>query len=106
MLEPVELSATLPLVGHDRLEVAVGHVALAVGQLLEAHERAAQVLLVEPVAELVEPLAQRMATAELAEHEAGAGTDLMRLDDLEGAPVLEHAVLVDAGLVREGVGAD
>ena len=34
------------------------------------------------------------------------GTDLARFHDLEGAPVLEHAVLVDAGVVRERVGAD
>ena len=106
VLEVVLLVAGAALVGDDRLEVAVGDVALAVGELLEAHEGALQLLLVERVAELLEAVAQRVAAGELAEHQRAAGAHLGGLHDLEGAAVLEHAVLVDAGVVREGVGAD
>ena len=92
-------------VGDDRLEVAVGDLTLAVGQLLEAHEGPLEVLVIEAVAEGREPLAEGMAAAQLAEHQAGAGSDLVRLHDLEGPAVLEHAVLMDAGLMSKGVAA-
>ena len=95
----------LALVGHDRLEVAVGDLALAVGQLLEAHEGPLEVLVVEAVAEGRETLTESVAPAQLAEHQAGAGPDLLRLHDLEGPAVLEHAVLVDAGLMGKGIAA-
>ena len=42
-----------------------------------------------------------------AEHELlGRLADVLRPHDLVGARVLQHAVLVDAGLVRERVAAD
>ena len=43
----------------------------------------------------------------LAEHDAvGRQADVLRLHDLVGLAVLQHAMLVDARFVREGVGAD
>ena len=48
-----------------------------------------------------------VAPGELAEHQpVGAPAHVLGAHDLVGLAVLEHAVLVDAGLVREGVGAD
>ena len=48
-----------------------------------------------------------VAAAVLAQHQLALGqADGLRLHDLVGQRVLHHAVLVDAGLVREGVGAD
>src|SRR4051794_41191332 len=45
-----------------------------------------------------------MPAAVLAEHQAALGhAHALRLDDLVGGPLLEEAVLMDAGLVREGV---
>src|ERR1019366_9835292 len=97
VLEMERFCRRLALVGDDRLEVAVGDLALAVGQLLEADERPLEVLVVQAVAEGREALTESMAPAQLAEHQAGAGSDLVRLHDLEGPAVLEHAVLMDPG---------
>ncbi len=48
-----------------------------------------------------------MAAGVLAQHQlALAQADGARVHDLVGALVLEHAILMDAGLVGEGVGAD
>ena len=58
-------------------------------------------------AEFLDALAQRGAAAVLAEHEVGARhADVVRAHDLVGRVMLQHAVLVDAGLVRERVFAD
>ena len=49
----------------------------------------------------------RVAARVLAEHERRAGhAHVLGPHDLVGAAVLQHPVLVDAGLVREGVAAD
>ena len=88
MLEAEGLLTTLALVGDDRLEIAVGDVALAVREFLETHEGAPQLLAVEPVAELFEAVAERMPPAQLAKHERRPGTDLSGLHDLEGPAVL------------------
>ena len=48
-----------------------------------------------------------MAAAVLSQHEIGADkADVLGTHDLVGGPLLEHAVLVDARLVCEGVLAD
>ena len=50
---------------------------------------------------------ERAAAAVFAEHEVlAANADRGRRHDLVGERVGEHAVLVNAALVREGVGAD
>ena len=50
---------------------------------------------------------ERAAAAVLAEHDVVRGdADGRRRHDLVGQRIGHHAVLVDAGLVREGVGAD
>ena len=50
---------------------------------------------------------ERVAPAMLAEDDAvGGKPDIFGFHDLVGLPVLQHAVLVDAGFVGEGVGAD
>ncbi len=73
VLEPERLLAALALVGDDRLEIAVGDVTLAVGELLEPDEGALQLLAVEAVAQLLETVAQRMTSAQLAQHQRGPG---------------------------------
>ena len=76
-------------------------------RLLEALERARQLRVVEVVAEQLKAVAQRGAPGVFAQHDAvGGQADLLRLHDLVGAPILQHAVLVDAGLVRERVAPD
>src|SRR6266536_3710872 len=49
---------------------------------------------------------ERMTTRVLAERQRHGHADVARVDDLVGARVLQHAVLMDARLVREGVRAD
>ena len=57
--------------------------------------------------QLVQPCPQPCPAAELAQHQGAAGpSDGLRVHDLEGRPFLQHAVLVDAGRVSEGVRAD
>ena len=46
-----------------------------------------------------------MAPGMLAERQRHRQAELVRVDDLVGRDVLEQPVLVDAGLVREGIGA-
>jgi hypothetical protein len=92
-------------VGHDRLQVGVGHPRLAVGDLLEADEGPVQGVAGQVEAELGQGVGDRVAAGVLAEDDLGAGVaDLDRVHDLVGVPVGQHAVLVDAGLVGEGVG--
>ncbi len=102
------------VVGGDRAfhregeDVLVEDVALAVGELLEAGERGVDVGLgLELDAELLQPLLEGVAPRELAEDDlVGRPADVLGAHDLVGVARLQHAVLVDAGGVREGVGAD
>src|SRR5690242_19231273 len=68
----------------------------------DVHLRSGQV-----EAEVLAAIGQGVAAAVLAEHEAALRhAHRLRLDDLVGRALLEEAVLVDAGLVSEGVLAD
>ena len=98
----------MPSSDDQRVQVLVEDLALLVGELLEARERGIERVLVGQVdAELGEPRLERVAPGELAEHQlVGAPADVLGAHDLVGLAVLEHAVLVDARLVRERVGAD
>ena len=59
------------------------------------------------VAQRVQLVAERRAAGVLAQHQAGLlPADALRRHDLIGRGVLQHAVLVDARLVREGVAPD
>ena len=82
--------------------------ALLVGKVLEALERlVVGVLAFELDAELFQALLEGVAPRELAEHDlVRAPPHVLGAHDLVGVAGLEHAVLVDAGSVREGVLAD
>ena len=88
-------------------QVLVEDLALGVGQLLEAGEDLVEAVGADGGAELLEALGQRVPPRVLAEHEAGLG-EPHRLGGhyLVGVGALEHPVLVDAGLVGEGVAPD
>ena len=69
--------------------------------------RAPALLLLDLVAQILQPLAEARAPGVLAHHQpVGGPADRFGGHDLVGRALLDHAVLVDAGLVREGVGAD
>ena len=59
------------------------------------------------IAQVRDALPQGVPAAVLAQHQVGLRqADVLGVHDLVGAALLEHAVLVDAGLVGEGVPAD
>ena len=99
--------ADAELLGDDRLEVGLGDLDLAVGQLLEPGERLVQRVALHVQAHLLQRVGERVAARVLAQHDLRRFLpDGRRVDDLVGLAVLEHAVLVDARLVRERVAAD
>ena len=77
-----------------------------IGKCLEPHERLAQELLVELQPRIGAGAGKSVAAGVLAERQCHRQAELLRLDDLVGRRVLQQAVLMDAGFVREGVRAD
>ena len=94
----------LELVGDQRFEIGGGHMLLAIGQLQEAQVRCLQLLVVQLDSELLQGVLESGPARMLADDQLGAlPADILRIHDLVGRAVLEHAVLMDAGLVRERV---
>ena len=88
-------------------EVLVVDGFLAVGELGEAGVDLVELGPGERVAEFGEAMLEGAAAGVFAENDVvGGDADGLGRHDLVGERVGEHAVLVDAGLVREGVGAD
>src|SRR5207244_9611506 len=88
----------------DQHQVFVGDLFLVVGQALEAGERVVQLVLRQQQAEFFEAPPQRVPARVLAQHKPRPfGADGRRGHDLVRARVLEHAILMDAALVSEGV---
>ena len=78
-----------------------------VGEVLEPAERLVERVLTEIVAQRPQLFAERVAAGVLAHHQVRAALpDILGPHDLVGLGVLQHAVLMDAGLVGEGVLAD
>ena len=99
-----------PLLGrHDALvdqghDVLVEDLLLLVGQGLEADEGIVERIVADVVAQLLQLLLEGMPAGMLAHDEVGAEeADILGPHDLVGLGVLEHAVLVDAALMGEGV---
>ena len=91
----------------QRLDVLVVDVLLAVGQRLEAHEGVFELIAGELVAQLLELVHEGVPPGMLAHDQRGLlHADVLGHHDLVGLRVLEHAVLVDAALMGEGVTAD
>ena len=81
---------------------------LFVGQVLEAGKGGVQFRLARKGdAQRLQPGLEGVAPRMFAEHHAvRAPTHILGAHDLIGLAALEHAVLMDPGFVREGVGAD
>ena len=98
------LDARAELFGHDRLEVGVGDLDLAVGQLLEPREGGVEGVALHRQAHLGQRVGEGVAAGVLAEDDLAAGlADAPCVDDLVGRALGQHAVLVDARLVGERV---
>ncbi len=95
------------LVVDESDDVFIENMLLLVGQILEALEGVVERVLLEDVAQRFQLVAECVAARQLAQHERGRGyAHILGLHDLVGLAVLQHAILVDARLVREGVLAD
>ena len=95
------------LLVHQRLDILVVDLLLLVGQRLEAHEGVLELVVGQLIAELLQLVHEGMAAGMLAHDQRGLfHADAFRRHDLVGLRVLEHAVLMDAALMREGVTAD
>ena len=89
------------------MQVGVGDLLLGVGQLDRLAIDRVERLALEVVAELLELALEAAPAGQLADRQLAAGQpDRLRRHDLVGQRVLDHAVLVDARLVGEGVAAD
>ena len=78
-----------------------------VGKLEELGVGCVQLFLREVVAEQFEPVYERRAAAAGRQgDDLLVEADVLRVDDLVGLAVFQHAVLVDARRVGEGVAAD
>ncbi len=92
---------------HQGFQIGVVDFLFLVCQRLERSEHLVGLGVVERIAHARQPVFQGVAAAVLAEHQFRLGdADILGMHDLVGLAMLEHAVLVDAGLVREGVVAD
>src|SRR5215218_1816483 len=107
--DPERFEDELALEGSDLvrgygLEVSGGHGLLVVRYLLEAREGPSEDIALDVVAELFEGVLEGVAARVLAEEDVRPFQAYVLFGhDLEGPPVLEHAVLVDARLVQKGV---
>ncbi len=103
----VDLGHRRQLLLDDGGQVLVEHVLLFVRQVLEPRERPVQRLRREAEPQRLEPLGEGMAARELAQDQlAFTQPDHLRPHDLVGLVVLQDPVLVDAGLMREGIVPD
>ena len=95
-------------VGYQCLQILVVDLVLLVGQFLEAGKGFVQLGFgVELHAQFLQARAKGIAPGMLAQHHAvGGQAHVFGTHDLVGLAMLEHAVLMNAGLVGEGIGAD
>ena len=88
-------------------DILVIDVLLAVGERLEAVEGVFHRVVAEIVAEFLQLRFEGGAARVLAHHKRRlTDADRLRRHDLVGLGVLQHAILMDAALVREGIPAD
>lgn len=83
------------------------HVGLLVREILDGGEHHVDLFVVQTVAQFLKAGAHGVAAGMLADDEVrGLAADGLGRHDFVGFAVLQHAVLMDAGLMRKGVAAD
>ena len=93
-----------PLAGHQRYQIPVGDLRLPVRQVLERLERLVQLILIQVIAQLIQPRPQPGAAAQLAQHQFVARQPYgLRIHNLKSGALFQHAVLVNPRRVAEGV---
>ena len=91
----------------QRFDVLVVDLLLLVGQRLEAHEGIFELVAGELIAQLFQLVHESVAAGVLAHDQRGLfHADVFRRHDLVGLRILEHAVLMDAALMRERIPSD
>ena len=92
---------------HQRLQVGIGNHALLFAQALELLEHQLQFVFVQPEAQRTQARFDGGAATVAAQHHLRVfPAHIFRAHDLVGAAMAQHAVLVDARFVGEGVGTD
>ena len=92
---------------HEGDEILVEHLFFAVGEILEPDKDILELVIAQLVAQIIELGPQRGAARVFAQGQRAFGkADIGRAHNLERFGVFEHAVLVDAAFVGEGVFAD
>ncbi len=95
------------LVIDNSCEILIVNNLLAIGDLLEADEGIFQGILAKLVAELFELLLERMAAGVLAHDKRRlAHANALGRHDLIGACILQHAILMNAALMRKSIPPD
>src|SRR5215212_568068 len=99
--------ANFELVTYQRHQVGSGHSLLSIGQDQEAVVRLIDLVLVQADADLQQRIAESGPPRVLAKYEPGSlPADVGWIHDLVRRALLQHPVLVDAGLVGERVRPD
>ena len=88
-------------------DILVKDMLFLVGQVLEAPEGVFEGVVLQHIAHGFQLVAEGMAARQLAQHQGGGvHPHILGPHDLVGFDILQHAVLVDAALMAEGVLAD
>ena len=91
----------------DDLQILFVHLFLLVRQPLKAVKRMVEFLFGQPIAQLLQPLSERMPAGQLTHHQLALDeADGFRLHDLVGALLLQQSILMNPGGVRKGIGSD
>ncbi len=102
--QAIDIVPSFLLIAHQCRQIRGGDTFLFVCQHQEPLVRCLHLLIVKPDAEIVQTVPESSAARMLAEHQLGAlPTNVLRVHDLVGRAVFQHAILVDTGFMREGV---
>ena len=89
---------------HNGADVLIGDGGLFVRNFLEPVEGGVNSLVIQGIPQLLQPLAEGVASAELAQQQhIFVQADVRRPHDLVRFPIFQHSVLVDARFVGKGV---
>ena len=95
------------LISHERVQIHRTDLALAIGKRLEPRKHFVQLCLVELISHVDQRLAQRVSPGVLPQHQFTLHQSYaLGVHDLVGERVGEHSVLMDTGLMREGITPD
>ena len=103
-IEQVHIARFVEFVGNQGFKVEISDDLLAVGEVLEACKGFIELNIVEGMTHFGKAVAQRGTTRMFAQHKVGLiHADIFRAHDLIRALVFEHAILMNARFMCEGI---